>query len=81
MPKKEKKEAKPKAPRKPKGIIEVGVPGKIATVDKGVKEVLHEGVIREVAGYVEGREEDGPEHEDSFYVLNSEGRICTIYLK
>ena len=51
--KKEKETLSPKVVARAKkkdtgGLIEVGVPGKIATVDKGVKEVFYRGERREV---------------------------------
>jgi len=89
MPRK-KKEEKKKTParapkpkvKKPKGIIEVGIPGEMATVDKGVKEVLYKGEVREIMECnTEERERELIGEKDSVVALDSKGNITTIYLK
>lgn len=83
---KEKKEkpkvtTKPEA-KKPKGIIEVGDPEKLATVDKGVKKVLYKGEVREIIEYeTSERERELMLDKDSVSVLDSEGNPSTIYLE
>jgi len=84
MPKKKKETpkvtTKPEV-KKPKGIIEVGVPGELAKVDKGVKEVFYRGEIRKVMECDTRQRELELQDKDSVSVLDSNGDPSTIYLE
>jgi len=74
MPKKKEKEEKGK-------FIEVGVPGDIAVVDKGVKKVLYRGEVREIIECETKERERELQDKDSVTVLDSNGNPYTIYLQ
>ena len=86
MPKKEKEKLSPKVVAKAKekdtgGLIEVGVPGEIATVGRAVKKVFYRGEPREVIECNTRQRELELQDKDSVTVLDSSGDPSTIYLK
>ena len=83
MATKKKKEEKKDPKTKTKdtgGLIEVGIPGEIATVGRGVKEVFYRGEPREILKCDTRQRELELQDKDSVTVLDSNGDPSTIYL-